>query len=411
MFNKIADFFRRQTWNFRILLIHGILVGGGRQGVIHALTGQYTNLYIVALGASKIQLGLIQSLQRATRVFLSVPIGQVIDRISLKKILLLGMMLEFLAPLMYGLAINWYMVIPAALLISTSWPIRGTVRNILLADSLEDTSRATGFSVFSTIGAIPGIFMPFISAFIVESFGGINVAGIRPLFYIQFVFLAPISLLVYWKIKEPKRDRSKKSVSVLESFKKFLVFEKGPRTWILVWVLDSFGMLALFFLTVFAVEVKGATPSILAWMGMASTIAGIVFTIPYGRLADKIGRKPALYFGLIPTFSFIFFLIYCPSPEWLILVGVLQGAWTANFAVWHTITMELVPKQLLGSFSGIQGMVTGVSSVIASLLAGILWETISPYAVFLVALAFETSAILLAIPIPETLKKTRAILK
>ncbi|UCH01325.1 MAG: hypothetical protein JSV20_05430 [Candidatus Bathyarchaeota archaeon] len=41
--------------------------------------------------------------------------------------------------------------------------------------------------------------------------------------------------------------------------------------------------------------------------------------------------------------------------------------------------------------------------------AKILWETISPYTVFLVALPFETSAILLAIPIPETLKKTRAL--
>jgi MFS family permease len=262
-----------------------------------------------------------------------------------------------------------------------------------------------GFSVFRTIGAIPGIFMPFISAFIVESFGGINVGGIRPLFYIQFVFLAPVSLWVFWKIKEPKRDRSKKRISVLESFKKFLVFEKGPRTWIIAYALDSFGMLALFFLMVFAVEVKGATPSILALMGMASTIAGIVFTIPYGRLADKIGRKPALYFGLIPTFSFILLLIYCPSPEWLVLVGVFQGAWTANFAIWQTVTMELIPEHMIGSYSGIQGMVTGVSSVIASLLAGILWETVSPYAVFLVALVFETSAVLLTIPIPETLKK------
>jgi len=174
--------------------------------------------------------------------------------------------------------------------------------------------------------------------------------------------------------------------------------------WILVWALDAFGMLAFMFLTVFAVEVKGATPSILALMGMASTVATILFTIPIGRLADKIGRKATLYVGLIPTFAFILLIIFCPSPEWLILVGVLEGAWSANFPVWHTITMELIPESVRGSYSGVQGMISGISRMVASIVGGLLWETIGPYAIFLVALAFETTAILLTIPIPETLK-------
>jgi MFS family permease len=164
-------------------------------------------------------------------------------------------------------------------------------------------------------------------------------------------------------------------------------------------------MLAFSFLMVFAVEVKGATPSILALMGVASTVAGLVFTIPYGRLADKLGRKPALYVGLIPTFLFVTLLIYAPSPEWLILVGVCQGAWSANFPVWQTIKMESVPAQLRGSFSGILGMVTGISTVFASILAGVLWETIGPYTIFQCALIFETAAILLTITAPETLAK------
>jgi MFS family permease len=230
------------------------------------------------------------------------------------------------------------------------------------------------------------------------------VEGIRPLYYLQFLFLVPASLWVYWKLKEPASSTSKQGLGLLESLKKFLIVEKGPRTWILAYALDAFGMLAFMFLAVFAVEVKGATPSILALMGMASTLASILLTVPFGKLADKIGRKPALYFGLIPTFAFILLLILCPSPEWLILVGVLEGAWTANFPIWRTITMELIPGHLRGSYSGIQGMISGISRMIASTVGGILWETVSPYAIFLVALAFETTAILLTIPLPETLK-------
>jgi MFS family permease len=403
MLNKIAEYFRRQSWNFRILLLHGILVGGGRQGAIHALTGQYTDLYTVALGASKIQLGLIQGLQRATRVALSIPIGQVIDRIRLKQALFAGILLDLLCPLLYALAFNWYLIVPATMLISVSWLIGGTVRNIFLIDAMEDTNRAVGFSVFRTVSAFPGIVMPFIAAFIVDHFGGITVDGIRPLFYIQFVLLVPVSLWIFWKLHEPTRSQPKQRISVLQSFKTFLLLEKGSRMWILAYVFDAFGMLAFTFLMVFAVEVKGATPSILAWMGVASTIAGLIFTIPYGKLADKYGRKRALYVGIVPTFLFVFLLIACPSPEWLVLVGVLEGAWSANFPIWQIITMELIPPHMRGSYSGVQGMVTGISSVFASMLAGILWETVSPYAIFLVALAFEATAIGISTAIPETL--------
>ena len=120
-FKKTFNFFRRQSENFKILLIQGLLAGGGmRQGAINALTRQYTNLYIVALGATKVQLGLIQSITTAGRIALSIPIGQVIDRVNLKKIFLLGMIFSFLSPLVYALAVDWYMVIPAVLFLSIS---------------------------------------------------------------------------------------------------------------------------------------------------------------------------------------------------------------------------------------------------------------------------------------------------
>ena len=293
MSRRVLDFFRSQSRNFKVLVLHGIFVGGGmREGVLHALTRQYTNLYIVALGATKVQLGLIQSMRGVVRTTLSVPVGWVIDQVSLKKMLLLGMMLGFLAPLMYALAGNWYMVIPAVLIISISGVLRGPAHRIFLTSSLEDANRATGFSILRTVGSIPGIVMPFLSAYIVESFGGINPDGIRPLFYIQFIFLVPLSLWVYRSLKEPKRDKSVKSQGFLRDVRKFLA--KGPKLWLLVGVFDSFGMLAFPFLMIYAVEVKGATTSTIALMGVASTLATMLFTIPFGRLADRIGRKPVL---------------------------------------------------------------------------------------------------------------------
>ncbi len=405
LFHRMFDFFRRQTSNFKILLVQGIIVGGGmRDGVVNALTRQYTDVYIVALGASKFQLGLVRSFGSALRTFISLPMGSIIDKVSLRRMMLFGMTLGWISPMIYALAVNWYVAIPAVLIMSLSWPIRWTLNNIFLSDSLRDTDRATGFSVLRTAAAIPSIVMPLISALIVKAFGGINSEGIRPLFYIQFAVMIPVSAWVYRSLKEPARDKTEKPLGVLQSLKKFVIHEKGPRMWMIVGIFDSFGMLMSPFITLFAVESKGATPSIIALMGISTTLASMLFLIPFGRLADRIGRKAIIYLGLLPDAAWIFLLIYSPSPEWLMLASVFEGFWYATFPMWGTITMELIPQHLRGSYSGAYNMIRGAFSIIASTIGGILWEKIGPSAPFLTALGFETAATITFITVPETLK-------
>lgn len=67
--------------------------------------------------------------------------------------------------------------------------------------------------------------------------------------------------------------------------------------------------------------------------------------------------------------------------------------------------MELVPERWRGSYSGINSTVRSVSSIAAFTLGGILWETVGPSSIFIVALASEAAAIVFAAGIPETLRK------
>ena len=408
---QVISFFRRQSNNFKVLLVHRVIVGGGmRVGAIHTLTRQYTNLYIVALGASKVELGLVSSIGTTIRTILDYPIGWVIDKVSLKKMMLLGLMFSVLSSLIYALAVNWYMVIPATLLLSLAWPMSGVVSRILLTDSLSDTDRGTGFGILEAVGAIPGVVMPFVAAYLVETLGGINPEGIRPLFYFEAISLIPVSLWIYWRLRDPDRSvggMSTQTLGFLGGIKKFVVEEKGARNWMLVGIFDAFGMLAFPYLYVYAVEAKGASPVILGFMTAASALATIGFSIPWGRLADRIGRKKVLYLGLIPNWAWIFLLLLAPSPEWLILVGIFEGAFSSTFMLWGAVTMELIPPQWRGSYSGISSMVRGIASALAMPLGGLLWETVGSHATFLLALGLETVSIALVTTIPETLASRR----
>jgi MFS family permease len=79
------------------------------------------------------------------------------------------------------------------------------------------------------------------------------------------------------------------------------------------------------FSQVYAYQIKGANEFILGAMVTGCALASIVFAIPLGRLADRVGRKKALYL-IIPLFWLSnLLLIWAPSPAFLIFAGILAG--------------------------------------------------------------------------------------
>jgi len=66
---------------------------------------------------------------------------------------------------------------------------------LLIAKSLRQESRTTGFSIRMTLSRIPGLITPMLWAFIVDTFGGLNVTGMRPLFFIRII---GYTVLILW---------------------------------------------------------------------------------------------------------------------------------------------------------------------------------------------------------------------
>src|SRR5512136_1597399 len=106
-----ADFVKRQHRNFRVLLVRTLGVS-----FFGRLSRQYTSLYAVALGADPIALGTLNSVGGAVSTILSLPVGRLVDRYSLKKMMLFAMILEVLVPVAYAAAWDWTMLIPALIL-------------------------------------------------------------------------------------------------------------------------------------------------------------------------------------------------------------------------------------------------------------------------------------------------------
>ena len=406
-FNWLADFVKRQGRNFRVLLARKL-----GYSLLGRLSNQYTSLYAVALGADKIALGTLNSVGSAVSTIMSLPVGRLVDRYSLRKMMLFAMIIEILVPVAYVLAWNWVMLIPALIFFQMTGfrSLAVTIENVYIASSLKDEDRASGFGVSTVISTIGGTLAPLIAAYLVVTFGGINVEGIRPLFLIQIVGLVPFAVAIYLQLTEVGNARGKIRNGLRNFVKDFAdLFEnaKGLKRFIFMECVGDFAMGAVFpFAMVYAVEVKGATPFILGYMGMAATLCNMVFAIPIGRLADRIGRKRTLYLMRPVMYASYLLIAFAPNAYWLILAWAFLGfPW--EWIIWSAMSMEIVDESKRGRWGGMLMMFNSLVRIPAPIIGGILYQAVNPVVLFLLPVVTDLFLRLPAlVTSPETLKRS-----
>jgi len=394
---ELGAVWRRQTRNWRTVVIRQIF-----NRFFNQLTLQYSNIYIRELGASPVELGAVNSASGIGGTLISMPLG----RYSVRKIFLFGVALLTLVPLMYAVAYRWEFIAPAILISGLGMRLGSCV--VICDLSLPNEDRATGKALCEGIGALPALFAPTLAAVLITWFGGINVEGIRPLYGVQFaarIILFVYVALVMTEIVRPKREQGK--VNSLGDFKE--VFRRGTavKRWLLFLSLSTFtGTMMTPFRYPYAYEMKGASQFILGGIATAMTLTEAMFSTPLGRLADRIGRKKTFYL-LTPLFSLANILfVFAPTPVYLLLAGLLLGfRMTTGFA-YGSMTPELMPKDCMGRWRGLIGLCTGLATIPAPIIGGLIWEHLGPGWVFIIPTLIDLCLRLpLIYTVPETLNR------
>ncbi len=399
---KGVNFLKSQERTFKINLMRV-----STQNFFLYLTQQYQSIYTILLGADPIQLGILNSIGGLASAAIAAPTGWLADKWGIKKVLLSGLPLMALAALVFAVSNNWLMVIPAFLLSMLSFRQVMTVCPMVCASCLKSDERATGMQLCDTLSAAPRLIAPLFAALLITEFGGITIEGIKPLYYLQAIGFSMLWLFVFKKFENPiGRMASRGTSSLIEGIRDVLRLGGTIRRWIIYICLATVPQfVTTAYLPLFAAEIKGADQYILSGIATASTIMPLLFSIPTGRLADTFGRKKVVYV-LTPIYiSSLFLLIFAPNSTFLLLSGVLQGVFMLGAVTQGAITAELVPASLLGRWYGILGVFRGIVSIVAPLIAGLIWSTVGPAYVFLLIIITEVLKIALLITIPETLEK------
>ena len=400
--SKSIAFLKRQEQDWKITVVRTSLDKFAYQMVF-----PYLSIYIVALGATVTQLGFVNSLGMIAAGIVGPFTGLFIDRSGPKQIYLIGIGLLAISYLTYGLAHSWFltMIAMAAYWLGFSVSIHSCAT--VCGNSLTNEDRATGMTICETVAAgLLGMAGPMLGAWLVTAFGGANAGGIRPVFFVSFIVTLSTFVLILTQLSgKIKRIRPVTKPHLFRDLHQVMKEGQHLKRWLLIASLNQMPQAMVFpFSQVFAYEVKGANPFILGAMVTGSALASILFAIPLGRMADRVGRKNVLYMTIPLFWISNLMLVWSPKPVFLLIAGILQGFHFIGTPILGAMERELVPPEQMGRWLGITRFFRLLVSACLAFIGGVIWDKIGPQYVFLTFIAIDLFwRAPLLVSMPETL--------
>jgi MFS family permease len=401
--SKAAVFLKRQQWDWKITVTRTSL-----DRFAYQIVFPYLSLYIVALGATATELGFVNGLGMIAAGIISPLTGWFIDRSGPKKIYLLGIGFLAISYLTYAIAQSWLTTVLAMVTYWLGFSVSIHSCATICGNCLANEDRATGMTICETVAAgLLGMAGPMLGAWLVTIFGGVNASGIRPLFFFSSIITVITFIIILTQLSNKKgRIAGGTQSNIFRDLHQVLKEGQHLNRWLIISAINSLPLAMVFpFSQVFAHEIKGADPFILGAMVTGSALTSIIFAIPLGRLADRVGRKKILYLTMPLFWGSNLMLVWATKPAFLLIAGILQGFFYIGAPIAAAMERELVPPEQMGRWLGIVRFSRMLLNAIVAVISGIIWDRIGPQYVFwaFIALDLILRAPLL-ISMPETLR-------
>ncbi len=135
----------------------------------------------------------------------------------------------------------------------------------------------------------------------------------------------------------------------------------------------------------------------LALVPLAMVAMNVVYALsafPMGHLSDRVSHRGLLVGGL--AVLVLADLILASSAQWpVVLAGV--ALWELHMGMTQGLLAVMVadsaPPDLRGTAFGVFNLASGVALLLASVIAGLLWDKFGPPATFLAGAAFSLLAL------------------
>lgn len=328
----------------------------------------------VTLGATPAIVGIIEGIAESTAALLKVFSGYIGDVYqNKKKLTFIGYSASVLYKILLLISTSWVGVMVARIIDRTGKGIRVAPRDALVAQSCDKNKLGHSFGLHKMLdmaGSAIGASLALVFTLVGTSYQSAFVYAIIP---------AVIGIMIIPAIRENKTAPS----SVEKLNLKGLRLGGQLKQYLAVIFIFCLGNSSNAFLLLKAKN-SGFTISQVMMLYLVFNVSASLLAFPAGRLSDRIGRSKVLVPGYL-----VFGLVYLgfallTSKVSIVMLFIAYGAFTAlTSGAERAFIAEASPADFKGTVLGLYGMLQGVALLLSSIIAGILWDTVSPSAPFL----------------------------
>ncbi len=343
-------------------------------------------LYLVGvLGAPMAMVGLIDGLAEAIATFLQLGSGYWSDRIGRRRpFVIAGYVLSnVVKPLLYFTGMWWHVLV-IRVVDRVGKGFRVAPRDALIADVTPPESRGRAFGLHHAMDPAGAMVSLLIGAAVIffaqEDHASLTKATFQKLI---LVIIVPglLTVLLAVAVKEPRRH-------VTLAHPKFSL--RGVRSlgtpflrFVAITGLFTLGNSTDSFIILRAASLGTSLPMLFVWLA-AFNLMSVLFSVPAGRLSDRLGRKRFLALGWV-----IYGLVYAgfgfaTKPVHIFLLLLCYGVYYGiTESVSKALIADLVTPESRGTAFGLVSVVHGLFILPAGVIAGWMWGAFSPAAPFL----------------------------
>jgi len=357
--------------------------------LIHSLLPVFM---VTALGASALAVGIVEGIAESTALIVKVFSGALSDWLGRRKgLAVLGYALGAASKPLFALAGSVPWVLGARFMDRIGKGIRGAPRDALVADLAPPEIRGAAFGLRQSLDTVGAFLGPLLGIGLMVALAG----DFRAVFWYAVIPAALAVLLLALGVDEP--DRPATRAALANPIRWATLSAMGSGYWFVV-VAGAVFTLARFseaFLILRAQQLglpDAYAPLVLIVMNAVFAVAAY----PFGRLADRVSHRKLLAWGLGVLIAADLVLALAPGLPavaagvalWGLHLGMTQG-------LLATMVADAAPAQLRGTAFGVFNLASGLAMLIASVLAGMLWDSLGAGATFYAGAAICAVALVL----------------
>ncbi|PCE31004.1 MFS transporter [Burkholderia ubonensis] len=346
--------------------------------LVHALLPVYL---VTTMGMSVVALGVLEGVAESTALIVRIFSGAISDWLGRRKALLLaGYGLAALTKPLFPLAHGPGLVIAARLVDRFGKGIRGAPRDALVADVAPPAIRGACYGLrqsMDTVGAVGG---PLLAIALMFAFAD----HIRTvLWFASIPAFATLAVLLLG-VREPDTAQAGRASPFRSPLDRRALRAFSRRYWFIVAIGATFTLAR--FSEAFLVLRAQQTGMDIAWVPSVMVVMSLAYTLsayPVGVMSDRLDRRALLAIGMALLIGADLLLgaradaatVLTGVAVWGLHMGFTQGILAAMVA-------DTAPAEWRGTAFGLFNLASGVAMLLASAIAGWIWQRFGAPAMF-----------------------------